>query len=47
MRGVDGELCYVGGEGGELNCGAAGACAQGEEGEVAYDSQINIRSYDL
>lgn len=35
MAGFDGEVGNVGGESGELNGGASGACAKGEEGKVA------------
>jgi len=30
-------------QGGEGVCGAAGACAQGEEGEVAYEAHVGLR----
>jgi len=36
VRRIDGELCYVGRERWELLCGAAGSCAEGQEGEVAW-----------
>ena len=35
MRGVNVELCYVGGKAWKLLCGAAGSCAEREESEVA------------
>lgn len=36
MAGFNGEVRDVGGERGQLDGGAAGACAKGEEGEVAW-----------
>lgn len=36
MTGFNGKIRDVGGERGELDGGAASACAKGEEGEVAW-----------
>lgn len=40
MAGFNGKVRDVGGERGELDGGAAGACAEGEEGEVAWQGKL-------